>query len=52
MAKYVYSFLVDDSSEHKKAKDANKNFVLAVSHNEHKDVSLNNKRLRHSTNRI
>ena len=52
MAKYVYSFLVDDSSEHKKAKDANKNFVPAVSHNEHKDVSLNNKRLRHSTNRI
>ena len=48
----MYSFLVDDSSERKKTKDANKNFVPAVSHNEYKDVSLNNKCLRHSMNRI
>ena len=46
------SFLVDDSGEHKKAKGLNKNIVTAVSHNEYKDVLLNNKCLRHSMNRI
>ena len=46
------SFLVDDSGEHKKAKGVNKNIVTAVSHNEYKDVLLNNKCLRHSMNRI
>ena len=31
----IYSFLVDDSSEHKKAKDVNKNVVATISHNEY-----------------
>ena len=46
------SFLVDDNSEHKKAKGVNRNVVTTISHNEHKDVLLNNKCLRHSMNRI
>ena len=46
------SFLVDDSSEHKKAKGVNKNVVTTISHNEYKYVLLNNKCLRHSMNRI
>ena len=36
-AKY-YLFLVDDNGEHKKAKGVNKNVVVAISHNEYKDV--------------
>ena len=44
--------MVDNSSEHKIAKDVNKNVVAAISHNEYKDVLLNNKCLRHSMNRI
>ena len=47
----MYSFLVDNS-EHKKAKGVNKNVVVAISHNEYKDVLLNNKCIRHSMNRI
>ena len=47
----MYSFLVDGDSEHKKAKDANKN-VATISHNEYKNVLLNKKSLRHSMNRI
>ena len=48
----MYSFLVVDSSRHKKAKGVNKNAVARISHNEYKDVLLNNKCLRHSINRI
>ena len=48
----MYSFLVDDSSEHKKAKGVNKNVVATISHSEYKDVLLNNKCLRHSMSRI
>ena len=48
----MYSFLVDDSNEHKKTKGMNKNVVATISHNEYKDVLLNNKCLRHSMNRI
>ena len=48
----MYSILVDDSNEHKKAKGVNKNVVATISHNEYKDVLLNNKCLRHSINRI
>ena len=44
--------MVDDNSEHKKAKDVNKNVVATISHNEYKDVLLNKKCLRHSMNRI
>ena len=45
------SYLVDDNREHKKAKGVNKN-IVATSLNEHKDVSMNKKCLRHSINRI
>ena len=39
----MYSYLLDDSSEHKKAKAVNKNVAIAKSHNEYKDIFLNNK---------
>ena len=48
----MYSFLVEDSSEHKKAKGVNRNVVATISHNEYKDVLLNKKCLRYSINRI
>ena len=48
----MYSFLVEDSSEHKKAKGVNRNVAATISHNEYKDVLLNKKCLRHSTNTI
>ena len=47
----MYSFLVDDSSEHRKAKGINKNVVEIISHNEYKNVLLNKKCLRHAMNR-
>ena len=47
----MHSFLVENS-EHKKAKAMNRNVVATISHNEYKDVLLNNKRIRHSMNRI
>ena len=46
----IYSFLVDDKSEHKKAKEAYRIFET-LSRNEYKDVLLNNTFLRHSMNR-
>ena len=46
------SFLVDDSSEHEKAKGVIRNVVAAISHNEYKDALLNKKCLRHSMNLI
>ena len=48
----MYQYLVDDNSEHKKAKGINKNVVATKSHNEYKDVLLNKKCLKHSVNRI
>ena len=36
-------YLVDDNSEHKKAKGINKNVTATTNQNEHKDVSLNKK---------
>ena len=48
----MYSFLVDDNSEHKNAKGVNKNVVATISHSEYKDVLLDNRCLRHSINRI
>ena len=48
----MYSFLVDDSNEHEKAKSVNKNIVARISHSKNKDFLLNNKCLRHSMNRI
>ena len=47
----MYSSLVDDNSEHKKAKGVNKNVVATISHIEY-NVLLNNKCLRHLMNRI
>ena len=48
----MYSYLVNDNSEHKKAKGVNKNVLAIISHNKYKAVLLNKKCLRHSTNRI
>ena len=48
----MYSYLVDDDSEHEKAKGENKNIVATIIHNEYKNVLLNKKCLRHSVNRI
>ena len=48
----MYLYLVNDNSEHKKAKGVNRNVVATISHNEYKDVLLNKKCLRHSMNRI
>ena len=48
----MFSFLVDASSEQKRAKCVNKNVVATISCNEYKDVSLSNRCLRHSMNRI
>ena len=48
----MYSYLVDDNSEHKKEKGVNKNIVATISHNECKDVLLNKKCFRHSMDRI
>ena len=48
----MYSYLVDDKSEDKKAKGVNRNIVATISHNKYKGVLLNKKSLRHSMNRI
>ena len=48
----MYSYLVNDNSEHKKAKDVNKNVVATISHNEYKDFLWNRKYLRLSVNSI
>ena len=37
----MYSFLVDDNSEHKKAKRVNKNVVATISRNEYKELKKN-----------
>ena len=48
----MYLYLINDDSEHKKANGVNRNVVTTVSHNEYKDVLLNNNCLRHSMNEI
>ena len=48
----MHSVLVDDNSKHKKEKGMNRNVVVTITHNEYKDVLLNNKCLRHSMNTI
>ena len=40
--------LVDNTSEHKKTKDLNRNVVEKLIHNKYKDVSSNNKCVRQS----
>ena len=44
----TYSVLVDDNSEHKKAKGVNRNNAAIISHNEYKYVLFNNKCIIHS----
>ena len=39
----MYSFLVDDSIEYKKAKRVNKNVVEKITHSEYKGVLFNEK---------
>ena len=48
----IYSYLVNDNSEHKKANGANRNVVATISDDEYKDVFLNIKCLRHSVTKI
>ena len=48
----MYFFLVDDSSEHKKGKNMNRNIVAIIRHNKYEDNLLKNKCLRHLMNRI
>ena len=48
----MYFILVSYSSEYKKAKGVNKYVFAKASHNEYKDVLLNEKCLRYSMNRI
>ena len=48
----MYSLFVEISSEHKKAKGANKNVVATINQGEYKDGLLNMKCSRHSMNRI
>ena len=48
----MYSYLVDNNGEHKKAKSINKTVVATINHDEYNDVLLNKKWLRHSMNRI
>ena len=48
----MYSFLVYDSIEQKKAKSVNKNILATISHSKYKGVLLNQKCLRHLMNRI
>ena len=48
----ICSYLVDDSSEHEKAKGVNKNVVATIIYNAYKDVLLNFWSLRRSMNRI
>ena len=48
----MYSYLVNDNSEHKKAKGVDRNVFVTISHNEYKDALLNKKCFRHSMNRI
>ena len=47
----MYSFLVDNNSQHEKAYGVNKKDVATKVHNEYGDVSWNNN-MRHSMNRI
>ena len=44
--------MVDDNSEHKETKGMNRNVVATISHNEYKNILLNDKCVRHSMNRI
>ena len=47
----MYSFLVDNS-EHKKSKGVKRKVLATISHNEYKNLLLNNKYIRYSINKI
>ena len=47
----MYSLLVDNN-EPRKVKGMDKNVAPTIGHNKYKDALLNNKCIRHSTNRI
>ena len=38
----MYSFLIDNKSEHRKANRVNRNVVAKITHYEYKDVFVNN----------
>ena len=46
----VYSFLINENSENKKAKSVNKNNVEKKTHDEYKDVFFRRKCLKYSMN--
>ena len=48
----MHLFLVDNNREYKRAKGVNRNVVATITHNEYKNVLLNNISLRHLMNRI
>ena len=48
----MYSTLVSNSSEYKKAKGVYKNVVAKINHNGYKDILLNKKCLRHTMHKI
>ena len=49
---FFFFFLVNDSSEHKKANGVNKNAIKAIIRNEYEDILFNKKCLKHLINRI
>ena len=48
----MYSYLVNDNCNYKKAKGVNRNVFATISHDKYKHVLLNKKCLRYSMNRI
>ena len=48
----IYSCLIVDNIERKKAKGVNKNFAMTIIYNKYKDVLFNKKCWRHCKNRI
>ena len=46
----MYSYLIDDNSDHKKAKGVNRNIVATISHSGYKNFLQNGKWLRHLMN--
>ena len=46
----IYSFLVEDNNEHRKAKGVSRNVVATISPNKYKDVLFNDKCIRNSMN--
>ena len=47
----MYWYLIHENSEYKEAKCLNRNVVATITHNENRQVLLNDKYMRHSMNR-